>query len=119
MAGGFMTLEASQALHAQMMADTGPFLSNLEFLGFDEKSLPKDKPKTGLFATAKPLSQHTRKPREDGTFRIKADDIKHQNVLTDDQIASIPVEKVFEWVKTGQWKQKDFRRWLRAMRVIE
>ncbi len=67
----------------------------------------------------RPLSQHTRKPREDGTFRVKADDIKHPNVLTDDMIADIPVEKVFEWVKTGQWKQKDFRRWLRVLRVIE
>ncbi len=50
---------------------------------------------------------------------VKADDIKHPNRLTDDQIADIPVEKVYEWVKTGAWKQKDFKRWLKVLRVIE
>lgn len=51
--------------------------------------------------------------------RIKAEDIRHEGRLTDDQIAEIPIEKVYEWVRTGQWRQKDFQRWLRVLRVIE
>jgi hypothetical protein len=50
---------------------------------------------------------------------IKADDIKHPTLLTNDQIASIEVEKIYEWVKTGVWKQKDFKKWLRVMCVID
>lgn len=52
-------------------------------------------------------------------IRVKAIDIKHRGRLTDDQIADIPIEKVYEWVKTGQWKQRDFRHWLKVMRVVE
>lgn len=50
---------------------------------------------------------------------FKADDIKHSHVLTDNQICDIPIEKVYEWTKTGKWKQKDFKKWLKALRVIE
>lgn len=50
---------------------------------------------------------------------VKADDIKHQNRLSDEDIAGIHIDKVYEWVRTGKWKQKDFRRWLRVIRVIE
>lgn len=50
---------------------------------------------------------------------IKAVDIHHEGLLTDDQIADIPIEKVYEWVRTGQWKQKHFKRWLKVLRVIE
>jgi hypothetical protein len=53
------------------------------------------------------------------TPRIAADDIKHKERLTDEQIAAIPVEKVYEWVKTGAWKQRDFKKWLKVLRVIE
>lgn len=49
----------------------------------------------------------------------KADDIKHSSFLTVGEIQDIPIEKVYEWVKTGQWKQKDFKKWLKALRVIE
>lgn len=48
----------------------------------------------------------------------RADDIKRQ-ILTDFEIGEIPVEKVYEWVKTGSWKKKDFDKWLKALRVIE
>lgn len=46
------------------------------------------------------------------TDYIRADDIKHPGRLTPEQISSIPVAIVFEWVKTGKWKKKDFVRWL-------
>ncbi len=39
--------------------------------------------------------------------------------LEDQQIQDIPVENVYAWVKTGAWKQKHFKKWLKAMRVIE
>lgn len=51
--------------------------------------------------------------------RIYAEDIKHQNRLTEDEIANIDVKLVYEWVRTGQWKAKDFQRWLSVMRVID
>lgn len=49
------------------------------------------------------------------------DDIYHDNgllALTQEQIQDIPIEKVYEWTKTGQWKQKHFKKWLKALRVI-
>lgn len=46
---------------------------------------------------------------------IRAEDIKHKNRLTDDEIAAIPVQHVYEWVRTGQWKHKDFKRWLKVL----
>lgn len=51
--------------------------------------------------------------------RIRAEDIRHQNRLTEDEIANLDVELVYAWVRTGQWKQKHFQQWLRVMRVIE
>lgn len=51
--------------------------------------------------------------------RIYAEDIKHKNRLTEDEIANIDVKLVYEWVRTGKWKAKDFQRWLRVMRVVE
>lgn len=51
--------------------------------------------------------------------KIHHDDIKHPGRLTEDQIAAIPVENVYAWVRTGQWKQKDFKRWLKVLCVIE
>lgn len=53
------------------------------------------------------------------TKGIRADDIKHENLLSDQQISDIDVERVYEWVRTGAWKQKDFKKWLRVIRVIE
>lgn len=51
--------------------------------------------------------------------KLHHDDIKHEGRLTDDEIAAIPVDKVYEWVRTGMWKKKDFNRWLKVMCVIE
>lgn len=53
------------------------------------------------------------------TKGIRAEDIKHENLLTDNQIADIEIEQVYQWVRTGAWKQKDFKKWLRVIRVIE
>lgn len=53
------------------------------------------------------------------TNYIKAEDIRHEGRLTDDHIANLPPEKVYEWIKTKQWTQKDFLKWLKVMRVIE
>ena len=50
---------------------------------------------------------------------VQAGDIKHKGLLTDEQIADIPTTHVYEWVKTGAWKKRDFETWLRVMRVIE
>lgn len=52
-------------------------------------------------------------------YKIKADDIKHGNRLTDDQIAGIDTNYVYEWIKTGQWNRKNFQKWLKAIRVTE
>jgi len=49
---------------------------------------------------------------------FKADHIKHGHIA-DDHIADIPIEKVYEWIKTNKWKQKDFIRWLKVLRVVE
>lgn len=56
--------------------------------------------------------------RERLKTHYKANDIKHSGFLTDEEIQDIPVEKVYEWVKTGQWKQSHFKKWLKTMRVI-
>ena len=53
------------------------------------------------------------------TKGIRSQDIYHNGLLSDDEIASIPCEKVYQWVKTGEWKQKHFLKWLKVMRVIE
>jgi len=50
---------------------------------------------------------------------IRASDIKHRGLLTEDEIAFIPIEKVYEWIKTGQWNLKDYKVWLKTIRVIE
>lgn len=49
---------------------------------------------------------------------MKASVIYHPTT-SDDEIANIPIEKVFEWVKLGLWKHKHFKRWLTVIRVIE
>jgi hypothetical protein len=50
---------------------------------------------------------------------IHAVDIKYADRLTDDEIATLAVDKVYMWVRTGSWKAKDFNKWLKVMRVIE
>lgn len=50
---------------------------------------------------------------------IYGNDIKIANLLTDDEIADLSVEKIYSWVHQGKWNQKDFKRWLKIIRVIE
>ncbi len=61
------------------------------------------------------------RPTINGRLRpvIRAEDIKHKGRMTDEQIAEIPVDKVYEWVRIGAWKQRDFVKWLKTIRVIE
>jgi hypothetical protein len=49
---------------------------------------------------------------------IYAEDIKHVGRLTEDEIACLPVDRVYMWLRQGAWKQKDFNKWLKTMRVI-
>lgn len=51
--------------------------------------------------------------------KLHHDDIKHAGRLTDDQIAAIPVDQVYAWVRNGMWKPKDFKKWLKVLCVIE
>lgn len=50
---------------------------------------------------------------------IQASDIKRKELLTTEQIQDIPIDRVYMWLRAGDWKQKDFNRWLKALRVIE
>ena len=50
---------------------------------------------------------------------VRAEDIKRQGLLTEDEIAYLPVEKVYAWCRNGDWKQKDFNKWLKVLRVVE
>ena len=50
---------------------------------------------------------------------IQASDIKRQELLTEQEIQFIDFDKVYMWVRTGDWKQKDFNRWLKALKVME
>jgi hypothetical protein len=50
---------------------------------------------------------------------LRATDIKHKDLLSREQIQDIPIDRVYMWVRTGDWKQKDFNRWLKALRVVE
>jgi hypothetical protein len=49
---------------------------------------------------------------------IYAEDIKHVGRLSEDEIAYLSVDKVYMWLRQGVWKQKDFNKWLKVMRVI-
>lgn len=53
------------------------------------------------------------------TKGIRAEDIKHKDRLTDDQIAAIDTVKIYQWIRTGEWKQKGFNRWLKVMQVLD
>ncbi|MCK9369181.1 hypothetical protein M0R04_04520 [Candidatus Dojkabacteria bacterium] len=46
------------------------------------------------------------------TKGIKAEDIKYHGRLSDEQILSISVESAYMWIRTGEWKCKDFKNWL-------
>jgi hypothetical protein len=42
---------------------------------------------------------------------IRASDIKFNDRLTPEDIFTIPRQTVFNWVKTGEWSQRDFNKW--------
>ena len=50
---------------------------------------------------------------------IYAEDMYHEGRLSEDEIASLDIEKIYSWVRQGAWKQKHFKKWLKTMRVIE
>jgi len=50
---------------------------------------------------------------------IYAEDMYHEGRLSEDEIASLDIEKVYSWVRQGAWKPKHFNKWLKVMRVIE
>jgi hypothetical protein len=53
--------------------------------------------------------------------KYKATDMYHDTgpyALSTEQIQDIPVENVYMWVRTYEWKQRHFKKWLKAMRVI-
>jgi hypothetical protein len=50
---------------------------------------------------------------------IHGADIKIKGLLTDDEIADLNVEKIHYWIRQGIWTQKEFKMWLKIIRVIE
>ena len=46
------------------------------------------------------------------TKGIRAEDIKYPDRLTEAEIASISVESAYMWVRSGEWKIRDFKTWL-------
>ena len=50
---------------------------------------------------------------------INGSDIKVKGLLTDDEIADLPIEKIHFWIRQGIWSQKEFKMWLKIIRVIE
>lgn len=46
-------------------------------------------------------------------------DVKIKGLLTNDEIADLPVEKIHYWIRQGIWSQKEFNMWLKIIRVIE
>lgn len=50
--------------------------------------------------------------------KIRHDDMRN-NVLSDNQIADLDVDQIYHWIRNGQWKPSDFRKWLTVIRVLE
>lgn len=55
--------------------------------------------------------------------RINSGKIRHTDIkmglLSDDEVAALDVNQIYQWVRNGQWKLRDFRDWLRSIRVLE
>ncbi len=51
-------------------------------------------------------------------LKLKATMIYHSDT-PDSAIADIPLEKVYEWVRAGLWRQKHFLRWAKVVRLTE
>lgn len=45
-------------------------------------------------------------------------DIRKSNV-PDSQIADTPLHLVYQWMRTGAWRPKDFQRWCQILRITE
>lgn len=65
------------------------------------------------------MTNHEKLKQRVLTKGIRAHDIKHETLLNDFDIGGIPYETVYMWIKQGKWKQKEFNKWLKALRVIE
>ena len=52
------------------------------------------------------------------TKGIRAEDIKHKGRLSISEIGSIPESNVFMWIRAGDWKMKDFNKWLEARKYM-
>ena len=50
---------------------------------------------------------------------IQGTDIKITGLLTNDEIADLSIENVHSWIRQGVWSHKDFKHWLKVLRVIE
>lgn len=50
------------------------------------------------------------------TKGVQAGDIKHNGRLTELQIYGISKELAFMWVRSGDWKMKDFALWLKVQK---
>lgn len=50
---------------------------------------------------------------------IRYTDLKVKGLLTQDQIASIPEQTIYEWVSSKLIRFKDFQRWLNAVAPYE
>lgn len=50
---------------------------------------------------------------------IYGEDIKVKDLLTEDEIADLSVDKIHTWIRQGIWTQKEFKMWLKIIRVIE
>lgn len=46
--------------------------------------------------------------------KIGANDIS-SGLLTTEQIQQLPINIVYEWVKTGKWSLSDFKKWVHAI----
>lgn len=50
---------------------------------------------------------------------IRAEDIRVEGRLSEDEIANLDPKLVYQWIRAGDWKPKQFEQWLKVMRVIE
>ena len=44
---------------------------------------------------------------------------RQQGSIIERMIADLPIDKIWEWIKTGKWNRKDYLRWFTVIRVIE
>jgi hypothetical protein len=62
------------------------------------------------------VSKHDLKlmrPRID-SGKIRSSDLRYDNVLTEEEISSIPEETIFQWIKENQIGIREFRKWVNS-----